>query len=80
MGPTIGRPAWCHILGEKNVSTRSPNPLDERFSIIKISSFLNSCEINVYSIFVIIIKISCTCFNRCMHFIACRPGFWNGFT
>ena len=22
----VGRPAWCHILGEKKVSTRSPNP------------------------------------------------------
>ena len=24
--PVVGRPAWCHILSEKNVSTRSPNP------------------------------------------------------
>ena len=22
----VGRPAWCHILGEKKVSTRSPYP------------------------------------------------------
>ena len=25
--PVVGRPAWCHILGEKKVSTLSPNPL-----------------------------------------------------
>ena len=24
----VGRPAWCHILGEKKVSTRSPDPVD----------------------------------------------------
>ena len=25
--PMIGRPAWCHIFGEKNVSTLWPNPV-----------------------------------------------------
>ncbi len=24
--PVVGRPAWCHILAEKKVSTLSPNP------------------------------------------------------
>ena len=50
------------------------------FRQLKFQVFYNSCEINVYSIFMIIIKISCTCFNRRMHFIACRSDFWNSFT
>ena len=25
--PVVGRPEWCHIVGEKKVSTLSPNPL-----------------------------------------------------
>ena len=28
--PVVGRPAWCHIHGEKKVSTLSPNPASKR--------------------------------------------------
>ena len=29
----VGRPAWCHILGEKKVSTLSPNPFKKYESL-----------------------------------------------
>ena len=40
--PVVGRPAWCHILGEKKVSTLSPNPIysqQVRIGYFNISRF-----------------------------------------
>ena len=34
--PMVGRQAWCHILSEKNVSTRSPNPGSTDYSVLSL--------------------------------------------